>query len=526
MRTFLIALVTFGFGLAAGVLVDRTSPKGEVPAEEHLDTPAAGRTNAPNILDSGSIANPPTTNPGEAPPPSPLDVADIVARIDESRSIKEPTSRLEAMRDLYGTFAAVNPAAAFEDAIKRGAFIESPWTDAWLNTIASRWAANDLNGLLGYIEEFPTLGHRIAGAVLSNAPASRRKEVSKALGVSGWMERVVTADLIASADDDPEATLRTLPPDSPISFGVAAAWVTRDPEAALTKIVQSENNLHPFQVSRLVFAWARREPEAAMRWAELQPQGEKTARLLSSAIGGWAATDPNGAISAATNLADDDQRAIAVGSVLMQWIRADSQAALGWYSALAPDQRLRTIAPVAGTYANLDPEATVQWATSLTPEEQRIAIPFAISSISRDNPTRAIRLAESVQDRRARDASVSGAIGEWAQQAPLEALAYAREYENVELRQRLVGQALSHFRGHRELMTEALSSLEGESYFDDVASVSITFIAKLEEQIALLDKIKGSTQREAAAKRVYLRMKWSDPARAAQFRETYGIPDL
>ena len=138
------------------------------------------------------------------------------------------------------------------------------------------------------------------------------------------------------------------------------AWAASDPVAAAAYFT----TLPPGSVPAhgLVKAWAAKDPESALRWAE-QANVPKRADMIAEAIKAVVETDINKASALVSGMEDGILRDKATASLTMAWAKKDPLAALTWASELpGGPARNNSIADAASTWAGNDVKAAAEWA--------------------------------------------------------------------------------------------------------------------------------------------------------------------
>lgn len=140
-----------------------------------------------------------------------------------------------------------------------------------------------------------------------------------------------------AAHDAPAAAefARQLSPgDGPFLGVLASLWVEQDPAAASSwALAQSPANA-PQVLSSLSAAWARRDPQAAARFADGLASGPEAEAAVLSVASAWAEREPEAAARWIGRFPDGPVRRQAIGSVADRWIESDPIAAIAWQRAL------------------------------------------------------------------------------------------------------------------------------------------------------------------------------------------------
>jgi hypothetical protein len=258
-------------------------------------------------------------------------VVDTSAALAWLDRLPDPQSRVLLLeRALTSPHQSQNPARLLPLAL---ALPESDNRGHRISTLLSDWAAKDPSAALRWTTEH------------SSDPAVNQI----AFGVQA-------SALGAIARDEPATAIKewqTLPA-GPLKYAgivsIAEAWGRSDPGAAI--LWQSEQAakigipLPPDQ--SLIYAWARRDELAALRWAETLPEGELRQHGLSALTQHGSARVPNeAAANLYAQLKNPALRVQLVGSHVREWLAKDPAAARAWldtHDALTPEQSAALLA--------------------------------------------------------------------------------------------------------------------------------------------------------------------------------------
>lgn len=130
--------------------------------------------------------------------------------------------------------------------------------------------------------------------------------------------------------------------------------------AALT--YAKENTGNQFATNTILTAWATADPEAAIRWAETNHEGEGANPFMAGIIRSLAATDPSRATQLLTSMPRSQERGEALDAMLPHLLKQGAAATRSWIESIT-DESLRNGAMMraAEQLAATDPAGTAAW---------------------------------------------------------------------------------------------------------------------------------------------------------------------
>jgi hypothetical protein len=204
-------------------------------------------------------------------------------------------------------------------------------------------------------------------------------------------------------------------------------WFEADPAAAGQWMLT-----HPEQAHGLE-AWARADPEAAIRDALAAPGRARSKRLLFAAIEKIAGKEPAAQAARLRELPVGTLRAQVFADVLKKWAESDPRAALADVERMAPggprdDARKQVILQWAGQ----DPASALAQVPALLPtlKTQLIGNPFLTSLAERvmeKNPRVGLEWLERLPAEHRQAVAIAG-LSAWAKQEPVAALQWGLEH--------------------------------------------------------------------------------------------------
>ncbi len=211
-------------------------------------------------------------------------------------------------------------------------------------------------------------------------------------------------------------------------------WASVDPAAAAKYI---ESNPREFATmgamggpmggrgasSVIAAEWARKDPEAALDWANSLGAGKKEA--LEAIIGEVSKTDPEKATKMLAAM-PADQRAETHRTLATQYGASDFAAAQAWVRSLAQEDQASAMAAAIGGLATADPNAALSELAKLPagPEKDGL-IPRIIESLARQNPKAAADLLMQQTNDSIKENSMRTLMPSYTAQDPKAAYAFA-----------------------------------------------------------------------------------------------------
>jgi hypothetical protein len=170
------------------------------------------------------------------------------------------------------------------------------------------------------------------------------------------------------APDQALASLKTLDPTkhggdaTSILSGIAAT----DPLRAAKWLEDPDNRMTAFPVighflaGSITKEWVRRDPSAALAWAEKLPDTQRIGAYVAL-MGTLASSDPRTASSLVTKLEDGGPRREAIKNIATLWSKQAPEAAMAWVQTLAGDDRQSALTETLGGWASKQPQAAAAY---------------------------------------------------------------------------------------------------------------------------------------------------------------------
>ncbi len=127
-------------------------------------------------------------------------------------------------------------------------------------------------------------------------------------------------------------------------------------------------------IGRIAWHWARKNPKAALAWADTLPPSDKI-QTTGSIIHEWARSDPGGAADYVTQIPKSQRSLDWVHETARIWAEQDQSAALNWaMKQTDPAIRQRALRGSVGSWANSDASAAGEFALALENPYERHAV--------------------------------------------------------------------------------------------------------------------------------------------------------
>jgi len=292
-------------------------------------------------------------------------------------------------------------------------FLASLYRDALAERLARLGAAEELLVLGAFSEKDQA---PIAAAVVRALVGTDRAGAEKLLeGLPPGTSRqsATAAFLVELGEHDPAAGLAWIDAHPQSREGAGAlfsGWVKVAPEAAATAAFAKGRDLESARRS-VIYAWAKEDPEAALKWLDGLPLPERRP-VLEPYLQSLIMKDPSRALDVMTQPEFNE-------SFMGQWIglviATDAASATAAVDRLPPGRgRSAVIRGIASSLSG-DPEMALAWANTLLPGERDAAVGDLFETLGRNDPEAALGLAATKLDGPTRKMALASIVGGWAQ---------------------------------------------------------------------------------------------------------------
>src|SRR5687767_3681927 len=223
---------------------------------------------------------------------------------------------------VYGKLAELDPAKAMQTAMKA----KDQWSRVTAaSAVIEQLARSNPGAAEAALEKFPpgylrkNIVARLAGTLArTNGPAA-----------VAMMQRMKT------------------PPNDWSWHSLYSSWAGQDPAAAAASLMTMPRQMALNHMDAIAGTWARREPGAAMAWAQSLTEPAQRNAALRGAISAIAQTDPAQAAALAAARPAGERRTL-LSSIASSMAQADGPGAIAWAQSLTdPLERQRCLTVVA-----------------------------------------------------------------------------------------------------------------------------------------------------------------------------------
>ncbi|MDA8976867.1 hypothetical protein N9F70_01315 [bacterium] len=203
-----------------------------------------------------------------------------------------------------------------------------------------------------------------------------------------------------------------------------SAWAERDPLAAL------ENTGKLFARQTILATWAITAPDAALRWAESNHEGDGANPLLVGVIRGIASHDPLWANEIMSTMPYSRERDRALDTLLPKIAAMGADEARQWADAI-DDDRLRAgaVSRLAARFAAEDPQGTADWLVANSGDAVRSSMDDVIATWMRQDKDAAVGYFEQLPIGEARSHALRGIVNSMALDEPASAAQFLDNHE-------------------------------------------------------------------------------------------------
>jgi len=377
------------------------------------------------------------------------------------------------MQLVYGKLAELDPSKAMQTAMKA--------KDQWSRVTAAgavieQLARSSPGAAEAALEKFPqgylrkNVIARLAGTLArTDGPAAVAMMQRLKMPPGDWSWRTLYSSWAAQDPAAAAASLLTMPRQTALNHmdAIAGTWARREPGAAMA---WAQSLTEPAQrnaaLRSAISAIAQSDPAQATALAAARPAGERRT-LLSSIASSMAQADGPGAIAWAKNLADPIERQRCLAAVAQSTGWADTDSAREALSLLPPGaMRNETLEDVVRHISYMDPQAAKELALSLKPNEQALVMRSVIQGLAwvdvdeaeklaaslplsgnnawawqsiaankaLKDPASALMWAGGLDTEQARLAATGAVLGQWAEHSPEKAAAALSGISDANLR--------------------------------------------------------------------------------------------
>ena len=302
--------------------------------------------------------------------------------------------------------------------------------------LMSRPAGNERNAALGaLLQKMAEDDPAQAVALLATVPEVGFRQSVAARIAAAWIEHDPAGGAAWLAGDGQpflaQATLRRLRAEA------VTRWSAFDPAAA-TRFVATQpptSDAEAQELRTVSREWARKDPAAALAWAQSLPSGDlRKPPATYGILEGWTDRAPTQAAGYVGQLTYGTSRSYAgeAAAVAARWTERDPAAAAQWAAEL-PDRTARhdALRQVAASWATVDVPSAGRWAATLPPSPERVDIWGGIAdNWTGSDPAGAETWLSTLPAGGDRDAAVAAYAAKIVPTDPEKALTWAKTLSN------------------------------------------------------------------------------------------------
>jgi len=229
---------------------------------------------------------------------------------------------------------------------------------------------------------------------------------------------------------------------------VMQSWASTDPESAAKYFSENPREFAQMggpmgggpggdnNASVIAAAWAKQDPEAAMKWANSLSSAQDKTAAVASIVREIAAKDPAKAAEVAATLTGEGQTR-AYQELAGQWGATDFTAAKAWINTLPAEAREQALASALSSYASTDPtRAAAEVAAMAAGDSRNQAIQSVAQAWASTDPAAAAAwVAKQGEDS---NNAIRGVMMNWASQDSSAALSFIQQQPQGDLRDEAV----------------------------------------------------------------------------------------
>ncbi|MGK0189407.1 MAG: hypothetical protein ACI9R3_005224 [Verrucomicrobiales bacterium] len=215
---------------------------------------------------------------------------------------------------------------------------------------------------------------------------------------------------------------------------LASHWGRKDPRAAISWAEELNGREKSIAMERILHEWARANPLGASNYVSQLPNSERNLHMVRSMAHIWAEQDRTAAMEWGMAQSDPATRQYALGGTLEVWASNDPAAAAAFVSSLdEASERHRLLGEVARHWTGQNTSEAMEWAQGLPGEDRERATRSIFRELAEHDPGLAASMYEEltlslpegrIQEREYRHMAQEIA-SRWSASDPIEAAAWA-----------------------------------------------------------------------------------------------------
>lgn len=486
----------------------------------------------------------------------PVDAATLERLLEESNSLPK-TERQRTQFALYLRYAALHPQAAVDHLL--GA---ERANHMLLSAAFAAWATLDADAALRRADSLDVVQREWASMAVwavSNAHDDPQRAWQETLANLSGLRRLDALRDIAfhwaeTAPAEALAAINALPESldkKQLQFIALHGWAQEDAEAALRwaqeqpekdykvptllhfmaedaplkaiELAMATDAKHrPGAVKQVIDSWAESDPQAAFEWILSNQSSLADVALAAKPLQHIAGTAPKQALALAERL-DNTPRRLAISAILEQWAAHDAPAAAAWLDSSSAELDGNRVAKIAEAYAQQRGEEAFDWVLAQSSEHQRDAITKVMRELAKGAVQRTLQLVQRIDEPALRRSALESVVYAWAREDPRATRRWIATNAEDGQRPALFAQLYMEWAHLDQAEAATNARRHGNRIERDAALRAMTTaVARTNPDLAeeLYDEIESPRQRQSAAR--YLAFWWreTDPKRAERYRDT------
>lgn len=448
---------------------------------------------------------------------------------EEIPTVPTERDRRAATGILYSRLAELNPEAAVVRVMG------APESDmSALGTVFGTWALLDMKPALARAAklEEPSRSYAIRAIIgaREDLPRAERESIAAKLNVRmnvGEPQPRLDLRTAASSERAWRAALSNTNSEQRYQqlYRIMTAWARQAPEAAMQAVEGLDDLQLRQQLSyQAMMSWAETAPEQALDWVLAQRPSPSRGQMLA-AVSAIVARDKPQLMLDIVNKLPPAERQRVMPQIIGNLAATDMQAAIDLLPTLKDsNSRWSALMSISSRYASRDVDAALRWANSLPASDSRMVIPQVISQLASADPSRAAGAINSLRDAEVRETAMTTLASTWAQRDPQAAFAWAQQLPAGRARSNAVTNIFQQWAAYEpQAVVQQLSQLTDDS-LRDAAALALVSSQYAEPEVVeqAYRRIQNKDMQRQAAMQLYMRLRESDPERAQRLLQEAG----
>ena len=371
----------------------------------------------------------------------------VISSVNEILSDPDPLKRIERLMAYVNKLSPDEMPDALV-ALQESAPDWDPHMKMAVGLLLTRWASADSDAAFAYVEQMKNKDQArdatfsILRALASQDPQRALEWMSNKgsdMAKNGWMGHMLAGTIATEwVRRDPDAALawaNSLPENQRHGAlgGALETIAASDPNEAARRLLELDaGDAREKAAGSIANLWAKRAPQEAREWA-MTLEGDDRESAMSRALGGWASTEPAEAAAFINDIPAEERTDSQIREVGRRWSEQEPSQAAEWL-VNQPDTKGRTdaIGHAVWHWTNDDPAGAADWLLQQPQGEFRDNGVGALAKATfDDDPASAVTWAATIDNDRQREGAIERGVREWAKREPAEARSWVQENSTV-----------------------------------------------------------------------------------------------